>query len=200
MRVRRILPAGLFLLLLAVSLGCAGGQHHFLVPDYGSRTPRSVAVLPVMNETVSLKAPEAFRPILLSRLSSKGYETPALSSIDGRLAGRGIYEAGQIHALAPQELGRLLGVDALLYTTVTEFNTTTHFRDRISNLEPLLASLQRSHPDARLVVLLDRDEQSMLDRLQDRFTVHSTLYYPLDMDSLVDQLEQQARTKDREET
>jgi AmiR/NasT family two-component response regulator len=75
---------------------------------------------------------------------------------------------------------------------VTEFNTTTHFRDRISNLEPLLASLQRSHPDARLVVFLDREEQAMLDRLRNRFTVHCTLYYPLDMETLIDELEQQA--------
>jgi ActR/RegA family two-component response regulator len=83
---------------------------------------------------------------------------------------------------------------------VTEFNTTTHFRDRISNLEPLLASLQRSHPDARLVVFLDQEEQAMLDRLRDRFTVHSTLYYPLEMDALVNELEQQARAENEQST
>jgi AmiR/NasT family two-component response regulator len=81
---------------------------------------------------------------------------------------------------------------------VTEFNTTTHFRDRISNLEPLLASLQRSHPEARLVVFLDRDEQTMLERLHNRFTVHAALYYPLDMETLIKELERQARTGDEQ--
>jgi hypothetical protein len=105
-------------------LACAGGPPHSVVPDYKDRMPRSVAVLPVLNETVSLKAPEVFRPILLNKLSLKGYETPALAFIDGRLREKGAREAGQVNSLTPQEVGKLLGVDALLYTSVTEFNTT----------------------------------------------------------------------------
>jgi len=105
-------------------LACAGGAPHSVVPDYKDRTPRSVAVLPVLNETVSLKAPEVFRPILLNKLSMKGYETPPLAFIDGRLREKGIREAGQVNSLTPQEVGKLLGVDALLYAYVTEFSTT----------------------------------------------------------------------------
>lgn len=124
MKGRKIHPLGFFLGLLVLTLGCAGGPHHSLVPDYKDRIPRSVAVLPVLNETVSLKAPEVFRPLLLNKLSMKGYEIPALSFIDGKLLEKEIHEAGQINTLTPQELGKLLGVDALLYTTVTEFSTT----------------------------------------------------------------------------
>ena len=105
-------------------LACAGGAPHSVVPDYKDRMPRSVAVLPVLNETVSLKAPEVFRPILLNKLSMKGYETPALGFIDGRLREKGVREAGQVNSLTPQEIGKLLGVDALLYASVTEFSTT----------------------------------------------------------------------------
>jgi hypothetical protein len=95
-----------------------------VAPDYKDRAPRSIAVLPILNETVSLKAPEMFRPILLNKLSLKGYETPALAFIDGRLRDKDIREAGQVNTLTPQELGNLLGVDALLYAYVTEFSTT----------------------------------------------------------------------------
>ncbi len=105
-------------------LGCAAGAHHSLPPDYKDRAPRSIAVLPVLNETVSLKAPEMLRPILLNKVSLKGYETPALAFIDGRLREKEIHEAGQVNTLTPQELGNLLGVDALLYAYVTEFSTT----------------------------------------------------------------------------
>lgn len=121
---KKFLLPSLFWALVAFIGACAGGPHHSLVPDYQSRTPRSIAVLPVLNETVSMKAPEIFRPILLNRLSMKGYETPALAYIDGRLREKEIREAGQIHTLTAQELGQLLKVDALLYTTVTEFSTT----------------------------------------------------------------------------
>ncbi len=109
-------------LLLAFS--CAAGPHHSLVPDYKSRTLRSIAVLPVLNETVNLKAPDIFRPIVAGKMSVKGYQVPASATIDERLLTRDIREAGQVNSLPPQELGKLLGVDALLYTTVTEFSTT----------------------------------------------------------------------------
>ena len=124
--LKRFKPAHRFLFLgLALLIaGCAGGAHHSLVPDYKAKSPRSIAVLPVLNETVNLKAPEAFRSIVHQKIVMKGYETPAILSIDKRLQGKGIREAGQVHSLTPQELGKLLGVDALLYTTVTEFNTT----------------------------------------------------------------------------
>jgi hypothetical protein len=114
-----------FLVSVAIFfLGCAGGGQQSVAPDYKDRAPRSIAVLPVLNETVSLKAPEVFRPILLNKLSVKGYETPSLAFIDGRLREKGIREAGQVNSLTPQELAQLLGVDALLYAYVTEFSTS----------------------------------------------------------------------------
>jgi hypothetical protein len=110
--------------MIALIAGCAGGAHHSLVPDYKAKPPRSIAVLPVLNETVNLKAPNEFRSLVHQRIAMKGYETPAISHVDNRLQEKGIREAGQVNSLTPQEIGKFLGVDALLYTTVTEFNTT----------------------------------------------------------------------------
>jgi len=110
--------------MIALIAGCAGGARHSLVPDYKAKPPRSIAVLPVLNETVNLKAPDAFRSLIHRRIAMKGYETPAIAHVDNRLQGKGIHEAGQVNSLTPQELGKILGVDALLYTTVTEFSTT----------------------------------------------------------------------------
>ena len=113
------------LLGVAVSLAaCAGGPRYSVHPDYKSAALRSVAILPVLNETVNLKAPEVFRPILHNKVSLKGYESPPMAFVDEKLLEKEIREAGQINTLTPQELGKLLGVDAVLYTTVTEFNTT----------------------------------------------------------------------------
>jgi hypothetical protein len=83
-----------------------------------------VAVLPVLNDTVNLMAPKAFRNMLHHKISLKGYESPPIAFVDGKLLEKEIREAGQINTLTPQELGKPLGVDAVLYTTVTEFNTT----------------------------------------------------------------------------
>lgn len=124
MKKKTVILGPLLLMGVALGLGCAGGAHHSVAPDYKDRAPRSIAVLPVLNETVNLNAPVVFRPILLNKLSLKGYETPPLAFIDGRLREKGIHEAGQVNSLAPQQLGNLLGVDALLYAYVTEFSTT----------------------------------------------------------------------------
>ncbi|OGP97806.1 MAG: hypothetical protein A2Z51_02325 [Deltaproteobacteria bacterium RBG_19FT_COMBO_52_11] len=124
MKKRRILVWGLFFGVWALSAGCAKGPHYSLVPDYKTHPPRSVAVLPVLNETVSLKAQDIFRPLIQKKLSQKGYETSSFVHIDERLLTKEIREAGQVHSLSPQELGKLLGVDALLYATVTDFSTT----------------------------------------------------------------------------
>lgn len=114
----------LICLLTVISfIGCATPQH-LLVEDYKSRNLRSIAVLPVQNETPNLHAPDVFRPIVHQKIKEKGYESPPFSFIDSKLAEKDIREAGQIHSLTPQDLGKLLGVDGLLYTTVTEFSTT----------------------------------------------------------------------------
>jgi|YelNatPaOPRAMG01_1025707.scaffolds.fasta_scaffold35857_4 hypothetical protein len=118
---RRRLAMGIITLIFLIS--CATPQH-LLVEDYKNRNLRSIAVLPVQNETPHLQAPEIFRPIVYQKIREKGYESPAFSFIDSKLAEKGIRDAGQIHSLTPQDLGKLLGVDALLYTTVTEFSTT----------------------------------------------------------------------------
>lgn len=112
-----------FFVAIIFFIGCAT-PHHLLVEDYKSRNLRSIAVLPVQNETPNLQASEVFRPIVYQKIKQKGYESPLLSFIDTRLATKDIREAGQIHSLTPQDLGKLLGVDALLYPTVTEFSTT----------------------------------------------------------------------------
>ena len=124
MKGKKIFLGWLGLMGVAFAFACAAGTPQSAAPNYKDRQVRSVAVLPVLNETVSLKAPELFRPYLLNKLSMKGYETPPLAFIDGKLREKGIHEAGQVNSMTPQELGNLLGVDALLYAYVTEFSTT----------------------------------------------------------------------------
>ena len=109
--------------MILLMAGCAGRPHYSLVTDYTVKLPRSIAVLPAQNETVNLKAPEEFRLLAYSKIAAKGYETLEMADIDKKLQGKGIHDAGQIHSQTPQELGKLLGVDAVLYTTVTEFST-----------------------------------------------------------------------------
>ena len=62
---------------------------------------------------------------------------------------------------------------------VAEFNFQSDFRDRSSNLESLMAPLQRNHPDTRLVVIYEKDHEQPLARFSERFPVHARLTFPV---------------------
>ncbi len=76
----------------------------------------------------------------------------------------------------------------------TELNYDPGFRDRVSNLEPLLAKLQSTSPETRVIVFLEREHESNLNRLKERFKIFDALYYPINMEELLASL-QKASTK-----
>lgn len=49
----------------------------------------------------------------------------------------------------------------------------------VSNLDTLLASLQRYAPQAKVIVLVDKAQRPYLDRLAERFPLHAVLLQPV---------------------
>ncbi|MEJ2455964.1 MAG: hypothetical protein P8103_17675 [Candidatus Thiodiazotropha sp.] len=62
---------------------------------------------------------------------------------------------------------------------VAEFYADPQFRDRVSNLESLLATLQRYNVEARVVVFLDTTYLAHLEKVRTRYAVHAVLTYPI---------------------
>ncbi|MES9851702.1 MAG: hypothetical protein ABW170_07720 [Candidatus Thiodiazotropha sp. L084R] len=63
---------------------------------------------------------------------------------------------------------------------VAEFYSDPQFRDRMSNLESLLATLQRYGTDARVIVLIDTQYLQRLEQVLSRYSIHAVLTFPLD--------------------
>ncbi|MET0109227.1 MAG: hypothetical protein ABW084_10050 [Candidatus Thiodiazotropha sp.] len=61
---------------------------------------------------------------------------------------------------------------------VAEFYADPQFRDRLSNLESLLATLQRYQADAKVIVLLDKKHLDNLAKVKQRYPVHAVLTFP----------------------
>jgi DNA-binding NtrC family response regulator len=61
---------------------------------------------------------------------------------------------------------------------VAEYNFQSDFRDRTSNLETLMARLQR-HPQVRVVCIYQPEHQPKLDLLRARFPVFAALPLPV---------------------
>lgn len=62
---------------------------------------------------------------------------------------------------------------------VAEFNYQSDFRDRTSNLETLLAVLQKN-PEIKLVVFYEKEFAHQFKRVTDRFDLPYTLAFPID--------------------
>ncbi len=67
---------------------------------------------------------------------------------------------------------------------LTEFNFQSDFRDRTSSLESLLGTVQLRCPNARLIVMYDREAEDKLQRLLDRDLVYAKLPFPITTSAL----------------
>ena len=112
---------GLLLLLFLSACRTPGHRDLFILPDYNQSKPRTVAVLLFDNQTVDLLAPEMLRTMAKNHLQRRGYQGPALPAVDAKLHDQGVSDGGQLRALKPAELGKLLNVDALLYGYIEDF-------------------------------------------------------------------------------
>jgi len=62
---------------------------------------------------------------------------------------------------------------------VAEYNFQSDFRDRTSNLETLMARLQR-HPEVRVIAFYLPELRPKLDQLMSRFPIFAAIPYPVD--------------------
>lgn len=62
---------------------------------------------------------------------------------------------------------------------VAEFSYNPEFRDRVSNIESILATLQNTSPNAKIIVLYDEINADKLEQFQKRYTINSTLSFPI---------------------
>ena len=62
---------------------------------------------------------------------------------------------------------------------VAEYNFQSDFRDRTSNLEALMAHLQR-HPEVKVIVFYQDEYRHKLDNLLSRFAVFETIPFPVE--------------------
>lgn len=67
---------------------------------------------------------------------------------------------------------------------VAQFSHNPEFRDRVSNIESLLATFEQHSPQAKIVILYDEINQPQLEQLKQRYKTDATLAFPLDKTSI----------------
>ena len=123
----RLCLALTLILLLAMS-GCAKKIPHSLVPEFQQRNIKTIAVLPVADVAKNPEVSGLLRERLVEALYFKGYPKIFLTVIDEKL--KAFYrdvKAPTTANLPPRDVGGLLGVDAVMYSTLTDCRTSSFY-------------------------------------------------------------------------
>ncbi|MFH0807203.1 MAG: GNA1162 family protein [Elusimicrobiota bacterium] len=81
-----------------------------------------VAILPMDNQTTNMDGPRLVREKFYRRMQEKyGYITQPIEETDALLKEMGITDGGQLNSVKPQDVGKKLNVDALIYGNLLVF-------------------------------------------------------------------------------
>lgn len=111
------------LLLVSLCVGCAPTK----AVDYSAfkqSRPRSIVVLPPMNESPDVKATYSMLAQVTYPLAEAGYYVLPVALVDETFRQNGVSAPGDIHQIPATKLREIFGADAGLYVTVTDYGTS----------------------------------------------------------------------------
>jgi hypothetical protein len=114
----------LIFLLIALCTGCAAVKpEHANLDAFYAHPPRSIVVVPVINESPEVNANSVFITSITRPLAERGYYVFPVYLTDMLLRDIGLVEAGHIHQLPPSRFFDLFGADAVLFITIKDWST-----------------------------------------------------------------------------
>lgn len=114
----------LFLLALVSTLSACQTTQIERQTGFEDTNPKSILVLPVVNQSVDVDAPLAVYSSLPVMLAEKGYYVYPSNTVKTILEYEGLYEPAEIQALPTDKLADMFGADVLLYVTIERWDTT----------------------------------------------------------------------------
>jgi hypothetical protein len=111
-------------LVFIFSVGVTGCAPQFKSYDYSvfhAEKPRSILVVPILNESVEVYASNMLVTSVAYPLGERGYYVFPVMLTDALLKDLGLPEAGLIHQLPPRKFYEHFGCDAVLFITIKDW-------------------------------------------------------------------------------
>ncbi len=112
----------LLLSALLVLAGCAVPQVKQDMSAFTAAAPRSILVVPTINKSLDVDAPNYVLSTLPVPLAEKGYYVFPVNTTKYVLEQEGMYEADRIHNEPSEGLAKLFGADAILYVRINRWD------------------------------------------------------------------------------
>jgi hypothetical protein len=109
--------------ILSLLSGCAMQPAKNDLSAFYAHKPRSILVVPVVNDTTEISASPVLVSTITKPLAERGYYVFPVYLTDLVLRDFGLAEAGHIHQLATQRLFELFGADAALFITIKDWSS-----------------------------------------------------------------------------
>lgn len=145
--MRRILTWGATLGIVMLFAGCAIPKKQVDYAAFKAARPRSIVVLPPLNESPDIKATYAMLSQATYPLAESGYYVLPVALVDETFRQNGLTVPGDIHTVPVPKLREIFGADAALYVTVTDYGSRYQ----------VLSSVTRVAANAKLVDLKTGD-------------------------------------------
>lgn len=110
------------ILTLAMLSGCVTPDQSWDKTAFEAAAPRSILVVPTVNQSVDVDAPNYLLSTLPVPLAEKGYYVFPVNTTKVVLEQEGFYEPEQIQQQPPEQLAALFGADSILYVTINRWD------------------------------------------------------------------------------
>ncbi len=112
------------LLLTILASGCATTQKPYDYAAFKQSHPRSILVLPPLNNSPEILAPYGMLSQVTYPLAESGYYVFPVALVNETFKQNGLTSPGDIHQVSPAKLHSIFGADTALYITVTKYGSS----------------------------------------------------------------------------
>jgi len=102
--------------------GCASAPPKPSFAQFRAENPHSILVVPAINKSVDVNAPDYFLATISKPLAERGYYVFPVNMVRSVLADDGLNDANLVHAGDPRRLGELFGTDAVMYISIERWD------------------------------------------------------------------------------
>jgi hypothetical protein len=102
-----------------LAAGCASQPTDYT--SYRAHLPRSVLVLPPLNQSVEVDAPYRYLSTISCPLAEAGYYVFPVAVVDAFMKENGLPTPGEMHAVSLEKIREVFGADAVLYVTIEDY-------------------------------------------------------------------------------
>jgi hypothetical protein len=111
------------LTVFLVSCGTIAGPPPKNYAPFRAESPRSILVVPVLNNTSNVTAPDFFLSTITRPFAERGYYVFPAYMVKKLLQDNGLSDPGLVHSTDPRRLARIFGCDTVLLVDIQQWDS-----------------------------------------------------------------------------